>query len=269
VRRAAEGIDTVYHLASGVGMRRAVQQRDHAWDVSTTGTARVLDATGATPVVVFSSSAVYGLTQAVRAREDADLSEDDTRAYDGGGRGYSTGKLHLERLAADASRAGRAVLVVRPFNVVGPGQSGSYGMVLPRFLAAARAGEALVIHDDGAQARAFSEVHTFLTALDRLAAHPDAWAPGRNVFNIGAPTPTRILDLARLVVEHAACHTGRRAPLRFEPYADAFPGHTDVRVRVPDVTRLSALVGSLAWPSIGDIVRQLSEADAAQPVALP
>jgi UDP-glucose 4-epimerase len=252
-REAARGAAEVYHLASVVGMRRATQQREHAHRVAVEGTRHVLGASGAARAVLFSSSAVYGLRHADPASEAHALHERDTREYDGGGAGYATGKLGLETLGADAARAGREVLVVRPFNVVGRGQSPAYGMVLPTFVQRALAGEELIVHDDGRQARAFSHVDTFLDALFRLQGVPAAWRAPGNVFNVGTPEATTILQLADLVQEL----TGSARPPRFIPYAEAFPGRRDVPSRAPDPARLHAAIGALAWPSVRDIVREV------------
>jgi len=253
LRRLGGEATFVFHLAGIVGMRLAMAETAAAHRITVDGTANVLAATGDAPALLFSSSAVYGQG---RPGESADerwpIRLEDLRAYDGGRLGYAAGKWELERLGAEARAAGRACLSVRPFNVVGPGQSAAYGMVLPRFMAAARAGEDLCVYDDGRQTRCFTDVRSFVRHLLALATTPRAYEVGP--INLGNPDSIAILDLARLVVEA----TGSRSEIRFEPYASVFPGRTDVRHRRPRVERAASLVGTLDWAPISSVVRELA-----------
>src|SRR6185369_1601343 len=107
------------------------------------------------------------------------------------------------------------VVVGRFFNVVGPRQSGAYGMVLPRFVEAALAGGPLVVHDDGGQVRCFAHVADVVSAVLALMAEPSA--VGR-VFNIGSDQPVSILELAQQV----AAAVGGDVPVQFQSYSDAY-----------------------------------------------
>ncbi|HYE76976.1 MAG TPA: NAD-dependent epimerase/dehydratase family protein [bacterium] len=253
VRRAAEDAAAVFHLAGVVGMRLAVGDRDRAYNIAVDGTRNVLEATGNTPVVLYSSSAVYGLTSRVAVSEDQTPGESGVLAYDGGYRGYATGKWELEKLGQAAATTGRPVLIVRPFNAVGEGQTGTYGMVVPSFIRMARSGEPLTVYDDGEQSRTFSEVRTFVDALMRLVVLPEAWAFPRNVFNIGTSESTTIGELAQIVLEE----TDSESVVHYIPYGEIFPGKQDVRARVPDTTRLERLIGPVEWPTIREVVREL------------
>ncbi len=252
VRAAARGVTHVLHLASVVGMRLAVANQQRAWDVAVQGTRAVLEETRDCPVVLFSSSAVYGPRCANPAREDAP-NEADALEYDGGRVGYAAGKRALESLGLEAAARGRDVLIVRPFNVVGPGQSGAYGMVVPTLLEAARSGRPMTVYDDGQQTRAFSDLATFCTCLERLVRARRAGAREHDVINIGAPQRTTIRELAEIVRDELAAD----AAVEFIPYDRVFPGRRDVPARVPDVTRLTSSIGSVDWPSVRTIVRAL------------
>jgi UDP-glucose 4-epimerase len=146
--------------------------------------------------------------------------------------------------------------MVRPFNVVGPGQSGRYGMVLPTFFQQAEADLPLTVHGDGTQRRCFTDIDQFTRRLLDLAASDTAWRPGTNVFNIGSTTETAIADLARLVLEA----TGSAAGVVHVPYESVFPGRTDVTGRVPRVERLTSAVGETDWLSAAALVRKTAEA---------
>jgi len=248
VRAAGRDCDLVIHLAGIVGMELVAQKSECAYRVAVDGTECVLAETTA-PAILVSSSCIYG-TAGV-CRESDPIEREEALAADGGSRGYASGKWELEAKARAARAAGRAVLVVRPFNVVGPGQTHRYGMVLPRFIRSALREEPLVIYDDGRQTRAFSFVEDFVHVLAKLATMPDAWSRCDNLINLGNPSATSILDLARTVLEA----TKSSSRLEHRPYHDVFPGRVDVTHRIPDTARTDQLLGPFAWTNLQEIVR--------------
>ncbi|MFT7520289.1 MAG: UDP-glucose 4-epimerase [Kiritimatiellia bacterium] len=244
-------VDAVFHLAGVVGMRLAHAHKQRSYDIAVHSTECVLDNFHG-PVVLMSSSAIYGLTDGQAVTEDAIVTDDSVRLYDGGEVGYALGKWHMEAHGQHAAPF-QPVLIVRPFNVVGPRQAGTYGMVVPTFVRLALTGEPLEIHDDGLQSRSFGHVVTFVDALLRLAGTSEAYAPDANIFNIGDDTLTTILDLARTVVH--ACDAAER--WSFVPYSEVFPGRTDVRARRPETTALTNTIGEVTWPDLQAIVRDV------------
>lgn len=255
VAAACAGVDRVVHLAGVVGMRLAVALRAAAHDTACHGTRHLLAATGEdVPFVLFSSSAVYGLSSlSTPMREDREIGEEVPAAYDGHSVGYATGKWRAEQLVLAAQERGRRVLVVRPFNVVGDTQSSAYGMVLPTFVDAALAGEPITVYEDGLQRRCFADVDTFTRCVHRLLDTPRAWEPGGNVVNVGTTTEVEIGDLARRVL----AATGSGSPVVHADYAAAFDGRTDVRRRVPCTRRLADLVGEVAWKDVDEVIDDL------------
>src|SRR5579885_2261807 len=161
--------DVVYHLAAAVGVRLIVEQPVHTMVTNIQGTETVLEycARFGKRVLIASTSEVYG-----DHREERPLSEDDRRVY-----GPTTEKrwLYADSKAMDEFLAlayhlerGLDCVIVRLFNTVGPGQSGQYGMVIPRFIAAALAGAPLEVHGDGTQTRSFCHVRDTIRALVSL-----------------------------------------------------------------------------------------------------
>jgi UDP-glucose 4-epimerase len=134
------------------------------------------------------------------------------------------------------------VTVVRLFNTVGARQSGRYGMVVPRFVRWALRHEPVRVYGDGQQTRCFTNVHDVVRALLALMDTPRAIG---EVFNIGQPHETRILDLAQRVIDLAES----RSEIRLVPYDDdeaygeRAVGFEDMRRRVPDITKLVAVTG--------------------------
>ena len=244
LKRLAPSIDAVIHLASVVGMRLAHQAAEKSYDISSSGT-RLIFNTFKVPIVLFSSSAIYGLVNTETVNEKQTITENDALDYDGGKRGYAAGKLAMEKLGIEFSRH-QPVLIVRPFNVIGPRQVGTYGMVVPRFISNALNKKPLIIYDDGQQRRSFSDVFTFNDYLLGLISCESSWLPGSNIFNMGNRTDNSILELAELVIEQ----TGAKPCMEFIPYSDIFPNKLDVRNRKPDISHLENCLGEIRWPTL-------------------
>lgn len=229
--------DCVYHLAAAVGVRMVVERPIHTIETNVHETSAVLRfcAERALPVLIASTSEVYGKGVRVPMREDDDV------VY--GSTGYSRwcyacSKAIDEYLALAYNREfGLPAVIARFFNTVGPRQIGEYGMVLPRFVAAAIAGRDLEVHGDGLQSRCFCDVRDVVRVLPRLLDTPQC--RGR-VFNIGRDEPISIRALAELVVSTLRSQSRIRAV----PYNQAFAaGFDDLLVRQPDLTRIREAVG--------------------------
>jgi UDP-glucose 4-epimerase len=248
---ALSGRDLVFHLASVVGQARVARDPAYAVKVSRESMKLLLLLASDRPVVNFSSSAVYGRADRGPCRENVEIEAELPLAYDCGVPGYAFGKWEAERMAQPGVAC---VLHIRPFNVVGPGQAGCYGMVVPRFVSAALAGQSLKIYGDGRQTRCFSHVDVFVDAVLRLTR---MWLSGTlagSTFNVGSPVSSSILELAKT--------TGRvlDRPIRveFTPFEEVYPGKTDVLQRVPDTTFLNEALGPIAWPSLDLILEDVA-----------
>jgi UDP-glucose 4-epimerase len=187
------------------------------------------------PVLLASTSEVYG-----KSRKEAFDEEDDLLIGPPHQArwSYACSKLMDEFLAlAYAKEQSLPVVITRLFNTVGPRQTGQYGMVLPRFIAAARSGQPLKVYGDGRQTRCFCYVHDTVEALVRLANCPAAHG---QVFNIGSTEEIAIRDLAGKVVKVL----GSKSTIEYIPYSQAYePGFDDMRRRKPVVDKLAAMVG--------------------------
>jgi UDP-glucose 4-epimerase len=250
VERLVAEADRVVHLAAVVGVRRIMERRVESIRINAAGAEHVLLACAAhrRPVFVASSSEVYG------KRCDAPFREDDPIVLGASSVhrwSYACCKLLDEFLALALHREQDLPAVVgRFFNCTGPRQSPSYGMVLPRFCAAAKAGRPLEVHGDGSQTRCFLHVADAVRAVRLLLACPAA--VGR-VVNIGGTEEIPMAGLARRVIAAA----GSASPLRLVPYAEAFPGggFEDMPRRVPDLARLRQLTGWVPERSLDAIIR--------------
>jgi UDP-glucose 4-epimerase len=236
---AVQVADRVYHLAAVVGMFRVLREPVRVTEVNVCATERLLSAIAAAPrhaqVVIASSSSVYSHSHS------RDLHEDDELVYlpkQGGLTGYALSKLTNEIQAmAYRQEHGLQVTIPRLFNAVGPRQTGNYGFVLPRFIKQALNGDPLTVFDDGTQTRSFCDVRDTVAAIELLSGNPQA--AGQPV-NVGNERETRILDLARLVIERA----GSSSSIEFVPFDKAYGAEFDqITQRHPVEERLHSLTG--------------------------
>jgi len=254
-RVIAEAADCshVIHLAAIVGVRRVLEHPLRTLEVNVRGTEVVLEAAAlyGCRTLIASSSEVYGRT------ERAPLREDDAPRLGPSSTGrwcYAWSKAVGESWAlAQYREAGLPVTAVRYFNLVGPRQSGRYGMVVPRFVAAARQGAPIPVHGDGLQTRTFTHVADAVEASLRLLECPAAEGA---VVNVGGCEEVSILELA----ERARARAGTGSAIQLVPYREAFPSDfEDVRRRVPCLDRLAALTGFRPARSLDQVLEQLLE----------
>ena len=229
--------ECIYHLAAAVGVELVVNSPIHVLQTNLQETEVLLKAASArrVPVLIASTSEVYGKSQKPAFSEEDDLLIGPPHQSRWG---YACSKLMDEFLGmAYAREQSLRVVVARIFNTVGPRQTGRYGMVLPRFIAAARAGRPLRVFGDGEQTRCFCYVLDTVEALIRLQNCESA---SGEVFNVGGTEEISIAGLARLVIEIL----GSRSLLEFVPYGKAYaPGFDDMRRRKPVVDKLAARTG--------------------------
>ena len=137
----------------------------------------------------------------------------------------------MEPLVLEVSKEYPAVLLV------GPRQTGRYGMVLPRFAAAALENRPLPVYGTGNQTRCFCHVNDVVRALRLLIPREDSYG---KVFNIGTSRRISIRSLAELVIQRAGSSSG----IEIIPYEKAYePGFEDMLNRAPDCAAVQALCG--------------------------
>jgi UDP-glucose 4-epimerase len=251
VQKLGADADLVYHLAAVVGVRRVLDRPVETIETNVDGTATVLRVAAArrTPVVLASTSEVYGKSARVPLREDDDrlLGPTTVRRWS-----YACAKALDEFLAlAYHHERGLPVVVLRLFNTVGPRQTGRYGMVVPRFVRQALDGAPITVHGDGTQTRCFTDVEDVVRAARALAASPAAVG---QIVNVGATEELTIGALA----ERVRVLTGSGSPIVHVPYAEAYPaGFEDSARRVPDVAKAARLVGYRARVPLDETLRRV------------
>ena len=251
VNMLVNGCDQVYHLAAAVGVQLVVDEPVRTIRTTIRGTEVVVEAAHrfGRPVLITSSSEVYGKGVRVPFREDDDVVMGAT-SYSRWCYAYSKGIDEFLGLAYHA-QYGLPVTIVRLFNTVGPRQVGMYGMVLPRFVSAALAGRPLQVYGDGTQTRCFGHVTDIVAALVKLVDTPLA---SGQVFNVGSDEEVSILELARRVI--AAC--GSRSTVELISYEKAYGrSFDDLTRRVPCLTKIAAAIGFRPTFSLDQIIRSV------------
>lgn len=227
----------IYHLAAAVGVRLIVESPVRSIETNILGTELILNlaAKKRKRILITSTSEVYGKRNDIPFREDDDLVLGPTTKARWS---YACSKATDEFLAlAYWKEKGLPAVVVRLFNTVGPRQTGRYGMVIPTLVAQALAGRDMTVFGDGQQRRCFVHVNDVVNALVAVAGHPRA---NGEVYNIGSEYEISILDLAKLIKQM----TNSTSRIVTIPYTEAYEeGFEDMMRRVPDLTKVHALIG--------------------------
>jgi UDP-glucose 4-epimerase len=247
--RLAANAEFIFHLAATVGVELVVKSALHVLETSFHETQILLRAAAknSTPLLLTSTSEVYGKSAKPEFGEDDDL----LIGPPGQSRwSYACSKLTDEFLALAYAREKKLpVTIARLFNTVGPKQTGRYGMVLPRFIAAAKKNAPLKVFGDGRQTRCFCLVNDVVEALVRLQ---DCRKARGEIFNIGGTEEVSMLELARLVVQTL----GSKSRIRLIPYDRAYaPGFDDMRRRKPLVEKLERFVKFKPQTPLREIIR--------------
>jgi UDP-glucose 4-epimerase len=245
-----DACDRIFHLAAAVGVKLIVDSpvRTIETNVHLTEVMLTLANKKKRPILITSTSEVYGKSNALPYREDGDLV---MGATDKGRWSYACSKAIDEFLAIAYWKEKKLpTIVARLFNTVGPRQTGQYGMVVPNFVRQALAGSPITVHGDGTQSRCFTHVGDVVRALIGLMGSERSYG---HVFNIGNNFEITIADLAKQIREMC----GSRSEIVFIPYEKAYEhGFEDMHRRIPDIGKIEAAIG---WKPTIDLPQILTD----------
>lgn len=248
MEREIREADFVFHLASSVGVKLIVSEPVQSIRRIVRPTETIVDlcAKYRKPVLLTSTSETYGKSEATPFREDMDVTLGPSCKNRWA---YAIAKLLDEfYLLAHRDQTSLPVYIARLFNVVGPRQTGSYGMVLPRFVSAALKGEPLKVYGTGAQSRCFSSVHDIVEGLARISEAKDAIG---EVINLGSDQEISIADLAKRVIE--LCDSS--STIEYVSYVDAYgPNFDDMQRRLPCLDKARRIIGWDPAHSLDEII---------------
>lgn len=240
--------DAVFHLAAAVGVKLIVDSPVRTMETNIRCTEVLLEVAEKKKKKVFiaSTSEVYGKSADLPFQEDGDLVLGATSR---GRWSYACSKAIDEFLAIAYYRErGLPTVVARLFNTVGPRQSGRYGMVIPRFVNQAIAGEDITVYGDGSQRRCFGHVKDVVRAIDGLMGSDEAVG---EVFNIGSQEEISIEGLAYRVREK----TGSDSEIVYVPFEEAYDmDFEDMPRRIPSTDKIHRLIGWRPNAELDDIL---------------
>jgi UDP-glucose 4-epimerase len=245
--------DTVFHLAAAVGVHTIVDRPVESLRINLHGTEIVLAAVArhGRRFLFTSTSEIYGKNTADR------LGEDDDRILGSALKSrwsYATAKALDELLThCHWCDAGTPTVIVRPFNIVGPRQTGRYGMVLPNFVDQALAGRPITVYGDGRQRRCFCSVTDMVPTLVALIEQPRGYG---QAVNVGGHEEVSIAELA----DRVRRGVGSASEVVYRPYEEVYgSGYEDMQRRVPDTTRARELVGFSPTVELDELIAMVAE----------
>jgi UDP-glucose 4-epimerase len=254
LEEALHGSDAIFHLASAVGVKLVLEKPVHSIETIVKGTNGVLRLASRyrTPVLITSTSEVYGKSRDLPFREDGDqvMGATDKQRW-----AYASAKALEEFLSLAHYRETRLpIIIARLFNIAGPRQTWKYGMVLPNFVRQALLGRPLTVYGDGRQARCFCHVQDAVQGLAKLMRTPAAYG---QVVNIGAPFEITMAQLAQRVKELVR----PEAKVETIPYNVAYvDGFEDMDRRVPCLDKAKRLIGYVPRKTLDDCILDTAEA---------
>ncbi|HTW95306.1 MAG TPA: GDP-mannose 4,6-dehydratase [Tepidisphaeraceae bacterium] len=245
--------DAVYHLAAAVGVQLIIDQPVRTLRSIIHGTEVVVESASrfGRPVLITSSSEVYGKGSRVPFAEDDDVTVGATR-FSRWCYSYAKGIDEFLALAYHRQFA-LPVTVVRLFNTVGPRQVGQYGMVLPRFVSAALAGKPLKVYGDGSQTRCFCHVLDVVDAMVRLSQAPASLG---QIFNLGSDQEISINELARRVIAVTESSSTVEHISYEQAYGQKFD---DLSRRVPRLDKIRSAIEFQPRYDLDQIIRSVTQ----------
>jgi GDP-4-dehydro-6-deoxy-D-mannose reductase len=202
VRRVFDDVqpEAVYHLAAMTHVGESWERPSEVLKVNVLGTAELLAAARTLPnapkVLIVSSAEVYGVVQPGQLP----LSEDTPTAP---ATPYAASKLAAEAVALQAWRGyGQPVMVVRPFNHIGPGQSPNFAVpaLAKRIVEARRSGAGSLRVGTLTTRRDFTDVRDVVMAYRLLI---EKGVPG-TVYNVASGQDVAIAEVADQLLALAA-----------------------------------------------------------------
>ncbi|MFY9457345.1 MAG: NAD-dependent epimerase/dehydratase family protein [Candidatus Spechtbacterales bacterium] len=251
VRRMAMGVDEIYHLAAAVGVQTIMDKPLDSLILNIRGTENILEAgeERKTPIMLVSTSEIYGKNKKLPFHEEDDRVYGSAYNYRWG---YALSKGIDEFLGLAYFREkGMPVRIVRLFNVIGPRQTGEYGMVVPRFIRQALRGESITIHGTGRQTRTFADIDDITSALIKIMSHPKSRG---EIYNLGSDEEISITNLAKKVLRL----TESSSKVLYIPHDQVYgKGFEDMQHRRPDISKVKKLINYRPKHFLDNTIRRI------------
>jgi len=234
--------DVVYFLAGSVGVKHIVE---NPYETLTNNLSLAMEVVPLiakhNKLLMFSStSEVYG---------DGPFKEDGTLSIVSAENlrwSYASAKLTTEFLVASS---GAPFKIFRFFNITGPGQLPDFGMVLPRFVNAAKSHQDIVVYGDGSQVRSFCHVSDAVDMMCQIEKCKDG------IYNVGNDDPVTMMELAHTVKRILNSNSNIVTKPLDQVYAK---NSGDINRRIPDLTKLKSSINFKTAKSLDDIILDMA-----------
>lgn len=235
---ALEWADRFYHMAAVVGVYRVIKEPIHVLETNISATDRIVQALAKSQkkprMMMASSSEVYGNGMSDTFRESDDVIIEPTAESRWN---YPISKLADEALCLSyVKEKGLKITPVRLFNVIGPRQTGRYGMVVPRFVKQAVAGENITVYGTGDQTRSFCDVRDIVVIFDKLMSTDKSIG---QIINTGNDHEITINALAQRIRDRAQSNAGIEHISYIQAYGQEYK---DIQRRRPNLEKLFGLI---------------------------
>lgn len=193
--RDSAGHDVVVHLAAQISVPRSVEDPEGTMRTNVDGTRNVLDACARNSMegmIAVSSASIFG-----DSCGEHDMLDEDSRCNPLSPYGQS--KMEMEKLLK--SRKDFDSVILRSFNIYGPGQTSEYAGVISKFAGFIKNNSDLTVHGDGEQVRDFIAIDDIVRAVD-LAISNIGGKRGET-YNIGTGIATSVNKLAEIMIKMA------------------------------------------------------------------
>ncbi|KCZ72160.1 nucleoside-diphosphate-sugar epimerase [Candidatus Methanoperedens nitroreducens] len=220
--------DVIIHTAAQISVKRSTDDPIYDADNNISGTLNILESARKQNIerfIYISSAAVYGKPENLPINEEHPTDPLSP---------YGLSKLTGERYSMlYYSLYGLPVVCLRPFNIFSPRQNpdNPYSGVITKFIERARNNQSPVIFGDGNQTRDFVYIEDVVEAVFKAMENKRAIG---EVFNIGTGRPTRIKELAEVIIRIS----DKKLKLQF---ASAQIG--DIRESYGDITKAEEILG--------------------------
>jgi UDP-glucose 4-epimerase len=245
-------VTVCFHLAAALGVKNIVEYPLESLETNINGSEIVLNSATKYEVrtLLASSSEIYGKNPNQPLSEDSDrvLGSPKVARWS-----YSEAKAVDEFYAFQLNKQkGLPVTIARLFNTVGTRQSGSYGMVLPRFVAAAVSNQVITVYGDGSQSRTFSAVSDVVAALNGLLKSDSTIG---EVFNVGGNQLITIKALAEKVKELI----NSSSKIEYKSYKEVYGADfEEPNSRVPDISKIKSAINWSPKKGLDEIIFELA-----------
>jgi len=182
--------EVVVHLAALISVQESIEKPSLYMLVNAEGTKNLVLASNLVRVkrfVYISSAAVYGNPIFLPINEDHPTNPISP---------YGSSKLLGENYVKNLFNGEKGSVILRLFNVYGKGQNLEYAGVIVKFIERLKEGKPPIVFGNGEQTRDFVHVDDVVEAILKASESSKS-----EVINIGSGIPTRIKDLAYILIK--------------------------------------------------------------------